>query len=92
MLLKSDKEAQNALGGNNSVDAMPAVTRPDSEDQLTDDQPALESPIHPLGIKPMGNKLLSNETTDTRQAIGVFQALPDGMRKPTSRLLSYSMC
>lgn len=83
MLLKADKEAQNALRDINRVDVMPVITRSDSEDQLTDDQPELESPIHPLGIKPLGNKLLSNETTDAREAIGVFQALPDGMRRLT---------
>lgn len=63
---------------------VPVTTRPGAEHQLTDDQTELESPIHPLGIKPLGNKLLSNETTDAREAIGAFQALPDGMRKLAS--------
>ncbi|KAF3762430.1 hypothetical protein M406DRAFT_99040 [Cryphonectria parasitica EP155] len=44
---------------------------------LTDEQVGLESPIHPLGIKPSGNKLLAPGTTDAREAIGTFQALPD---------------
>lgn len=92
MVLSTDEEAQNVLSGNKSVDIIPVGTSPDLENQLTDDQLGLESPIHPLGIKPLGNKLLSNETTDAREAIGVFQTLPDGMRKSTSYLLIHDMC
>lgn len=53
----------------------------EEEDQnVSHTGPGLESPVHPLGIKPLGNKLLSNETTDAREAIGAFRALPDGMK------------
>lgn len=55
---------------------------------LLDEQLGLESPIHPLGIKPSGNKFLSTGTIDAREAIGAFQALPDGMA--TSDELSYT--
>lgn len=81
MHLKTDGDAQNALRGDRSADFMPLTTKNGSDNQLTDDQLGLESPIHPLGIKPLGNKLLSNEATDARDAIGAFRALPDGMGK-----------
>lgn len=77
MLLKSAEEAQVVLRGNNSAGIM-ADTGHELDHESTDDQLGLESPIHPLGIKPLGNKLLSNETTDAREAIGAFQTLPDG--------------
>lgn len=84
MLLNTEEEAQNVLRGSDSMGVISGITRTDSEHQLTDDGPELESPIHPLGIKPLGNKLLSNETTDAREAIGGFRALPDGTRKWTT--------
>lgn len=84
MLLKTEEEAQNALGGSDGVGVTSGIISTDSEHQLTDDGPELESPIHPLGIKPLGNKLLSDETTDAREAIGGFRALPDGTRKWTT--------
>lgn len=71
MLLRSDPGAQ-MLPGNSG-------RRHGQDDpQSPEDQLGLESPIHPLGIKPSGNKLLSAGTVDAREAIGAFQALPDG--------------
>lgn len=89
MLLKIEKEDPIIQMDTVSVDIVPVTTGSGSEDQLADGQPELESPIHPLGIKPLGNKLLSSEATDARDAIGVFQALPDGMRKRTSFLVDH---
>lgn len=84
MLLQKDQEARVVLGDNNGMEALQGRSggnRPD--DGFADEQLGLESPIHPLGIKPSGNKLLSPGTTDAREAIGFLQALPDG----TSTLL-----
>lgn len=82
MLLRSDQEARIVLGDNNDQNFVQETGHGESglENGLTDEQNelGLESPIHPLGIKPSGNKLLSTETTDAREAIGAFQALPDG--------------
>lgn len=79
MLLRSDQEARIVPGDNNGVGTVHGHSRGYRlENELVDDQIGLESPIHPLGIKPAGNKLLSDGTADAREAIGAFQALPDG--------------
>lgn len=87
MLLRNDPEArivpwhnghepvQSGAAGGSGREQESQLTA----DTLTDEQLELESPVHPLGIKPSGNKLLSTGTTDAREAIGAFQALPDGM-------------
>lgn len=77
MLLKRDQEARIVLG-DNGVGVQGRGGGYGLEIGLTDDQLGLESPIHPLGIKPSGNKLLSAGISDARDAIGAFQALPDG--------------
>lgn len=83
MLLKSHQEARILLGGNNGAGVIESGGGGGEQHSLqaepTDDTLGIESPIHPLGIKPSGNKLLSTGTTDAREAIGTFQALPDGM-------------
>lgn len=78
MLLRSDPGAQ-IVPGDNGIQASQGGGR-HSLDQgsVMDEQYDLESPVHPLGIKPSGNKLLSTGTPDAREAIGAFQALPDG--------------
>lgn len=80
MLLRSDPGAQ-IVPGNNGIEAIQGGGGNGPEHGLMDQQPelGLESPIHPLGIKPSGNKLLSTGMPDAREAIGAFQALPDGM-------------
>lgn len=81
MLLRKDQEARVVLGDNNSMEVVQGGGGGGGyglENGLTDDQLGLESPIHPLGIKPLGNKLLSAGISDARDAIGAFQALPDG--------------
>lgn len=86
MLLRSDPEARIVPGHNGREPVQSGAEEGFGSEQesqliitLTDEQLGLESPIHPLGIKPSGNKLLSTGTTDAREAIGAFQALPDGM-------------
>lgn len=69
------------MPGNNGVEAILGSSGGSGhrlEEGLVNEQLGLESPIHPLGIKPSGNKLLSTGTPDAREAIGAFQALPDG--------------
>lgn len=82
MLLQKDQEIQIVLGNNNGVEAVHSRGGSGGdyglENELTEDQLGLESPVHPLGIKPLGNKLLSLGTSDARDVIGAFQALPDG--------------
>lgn len=87
MLLRSDPEAQIVPGDNGleQVQGGGGYGR-DPERQLTDEHLGLESPIHPLGIKPSGNKLLGAGTTDAREAIGAFQALPDGTASSDANL------
>lgn len=77
MLLRNDQEARIVLGDNNGA-GMVHSRGYRLESEPVDHQIGLESPIHPLGIKPLGNKLLSDATADAREAIGAFQALPDG--------------
>lgn len=88
MLLKKDHDARIVLG-DHGMEAFQSRSGSGHmlDDGLTDDQLGLESPIHPLGIKPSGNKLLSAGVSDARDAIGAFQALPDGTKYATLRSL-----
>lgn len=76
MLLRSDPRGQ-IVQDNNGIEAIQSG-RGNGLEHAHVDGIGLESPIHPLGIKPSGNKLLSPGTPDAREAIGAFQALPDG--------------
>lgn len=93
MLLRSDSEARIVQGHNGREPVQSSAGEGFGREQpqlitLTDEQLGIESPIHPLGIKPSGNKLLSTGTTDAREAIGAFQALPDGMATSVMNLAS----
>lgn len=79
MLLRSDPNGQ-IVPENNGIEAIQSASGYGLEHEPLDEQIGLESPIHPLGIKPSGNKLLFPGTPDAREAIGAFQALPDGMK------------
>lgn len=81
MLLRKDHETRIVLRDDSGMEALQVGGGGGyalEDDGLTGDQLGLESPIHPLGIKPSGNKLLSAGISDARDAIGAFQALPDG--------------
>lgn len=89
MLLKSDPDARIVHSGSNGAGVIENGSEHLVQAESTNDTLGIESPIHPLGIKPAGNKLWSIGTTDAREAIGTFQALPDGMqfshpRSPTT--------
>lgn len=80
MLLRSDPKGQ-IVPENNGIEVIQSASGYGLEqDGHLDEQLGLESPIHPLGIKPSGNKLLFPGTLDAREAIGAFQALPDGTK------------
>lgn len=79
MLLRSDPKGQ-IVPENNGIEAIQSASGYGLEHEHLDEQFGLESPIHPLGIKPSGNKLLSPGTPAAREAIGAFQALPDGTK------------
>lgn len=88
MLLRNDPRGQ-IVPEDNGIEAIQSGRGYGLDHAQVDEQLGLESPIHPLGIKPSGNKLLSPGTPDAREAIGAFQALPDGMNMlPLWTLLS----
>lgn len=87
MLLKNTHEHQDiVLRNHNGTGATGSGTN-GINNGVTDDQLEVDSPIpvHPLGVKPLGNQYLSS-TANARRGLGKLQALPDEV---LSQLLEY---
>lgn len=91
MLLRNFQDHQDIVLRNHSeavvtVAVSNGVTTAGSNG-VTDDQLDLDTPVpvHPLGVKPLGNQYLSS-TVNARRALGQLQTLPDEV---LSQLLEY---
>lgn len=91
MLLRNTYEHQDIVlgnhNGNHNGTGVTVTATNGTDNGVTDEQLDLDSPIpvHPLGIKPLGNQYLS-PTVNARRALGQLQALPDEV---LSQLLEY---
>lgn len=87
MLLKNAREHQDIVLRNHNGTGDTGSGTNGIDNEVADEQLDLDSPIpvHPLGIKPLGNQYLSS-TVNARRALGQFQALPDEV---LSQLVEY---
>lgn len=87
MLLKNTNEHQDIVLRNHNGTQVTGSGTNGIDNGVTGDQLEVDSPIpvHPLGVKPLGNQYLSS-TANARRALGRLQVLPDEV---LSQLLEY---